>query len=218
MQDGGKEFIIIPFTQNYSPAVDLVRIIPLENGISVRISDSGRIMQMNLGDHFDTLTSQPLVITSDKTIAVYQYPLQTIPFLNETDVLTGCIMSLIGPDKWGKKYYSVTGAQNIPMISQIIQTIHMYVPPFNPEMHYIRVIKSSVNHKPVYLNGVSMDFSKASSIGKYSYVELPRSPGCDVIECEEPILVITYGGYGMLHRNHPYLLQPRGYSYIPLHK
>jgi hypothetical protein len=214
--DGGKEFVIIPFIQNYTPAVDLVRIIPFEDGTTVRFSDSGGSFMLQAGEHLDTLLSQPEVIKSDKPIAVYQSPARTILFTQRTDIVTGSLLAIPSLEKWGKSYYSISGIRNIPAKWQRGRINEM---PWLPELQFIRIVRENHNRDAVYLNGMEVDFTTAFKTGNYSYIDVQHISGFDVVECAGPILVMTYGGFGTLSCNYPTTpVQIIGYANIPLHK
>jgi hypothetical protein len=215
VNEGGKEFIVIPFSQNYSPILDLIRLFPFKNNTAVQLSDTSKPVMLSLGEHLDTLISQPMIIKSDKPMAIYQYSVRTVPFVLETDIQMGAVLSLPSTEKWGKRYYSVTGQFNIPEVRSVYPGGDWLTG--KPDRHFVRIIRPRQNVTPVTLNSALVDFSNASVVGEYEYVEIQRPPGFDVVESSEPILVVTYGGYGNIGYNWlSQFLQPRSYAYIPL--
>jgi hypothetical protein len=211
---GGKEFVTIPFSQNYSPILDLIRLFPFKNNTAVQLSDTSKPVMLSLGEHLDTLISRPMIIKSDKPMAVYQYSVRTVPFVLETDIQMGGVLSLPSTEKWGKRYYSVTGQFNIPEVRSVFPGGDWL--PGKPDKHFVRIIRSKQNVTPVTLNGALVNFGNASVVAEYEYVEIQRPPGFDVVESSEPILVVTYGGYGNIGYGQNALFQARPYAYIPL--
>jgi hypothetical protein len=210
--DGGKEFVFIPFVQNYTPVFDLVRIIPFEDGTTVSFANSGRSFLLQAGEHLDTLLSQAEVIKSDKPMAIYQSSARTIPFTQRTDMITGSWVQIPPVEQWGKSYYSIAGANNIPAKWQLYGSFEM---PWLPEMQFIRILKEDRYTDAVYLNGQPIDFSGASRVGTYSFLDIRHSSGFDIVDCAKPILVVTYGGFGTINTR---LIFPKGYAYVPLNK
>ena len=215
--NGGREFCFIPYQQQYTPAYDLVRIIPFENYTSVRLSEGGKSFLLNRGDHLDTLLAVATVIRSDKPMAVYQYPMR-MTLLKRSDVQTGTVLSLQAREHWGSAYYSVSGAKNLPSVMYWNYNLNMYY--YSPELHFMRIIREEASRDSVYLNGTVVDFSNGTLLGRYRYLELPRVPGFDVIECKSPISVTTYGGYGNegMLRLYGLNIQSLGYAHTPLYK
>lgn len=189
----GKEYVFVPFHKKGARTQeDLLRIMAYEDETELTLFDGTEPIRLDRAEHVDTLISVPVIIRSDKPVALYQHHLDWEYLGTDTAYAGGCF-PLLPPHLWGRRYYVVTDDLYQPNVIHWVSRSDDNGPPVYENLYLILVTKAD-SRSGIRIDDRAVDPAAFTVFGDYAYAYVDMTPGFSVVSGDAPLLTIVCGG------------------------